>query len=200
MYKKQMKLQKAICLLLLVACVLVFLYSLGIMTDLYDGVRATIHKASDPTDTRRNKVAGAFIYYDMQDFNRQFLHVGLALLLLSLLLFITNTHVRRRYYIGNVIAVAINAIAGLAAAIWAHAQIMAFRAQYLLIDFEALAAEAEKDANVHFTDSTFWFDIHYAIFGLVLLANVLLIANLIWKFRLMKEEKQLIEAGKGAAA
>lgn len=36
--------------------------------------------------------------------------------------------------------------------------------------------------------------------SVAIVANVLLVANLIWKFRLMKEEKQLIEAGKGAAA
>ena len=36
MYKKQMKIQKIVCFLVLAASVVVFLYSLGIMTDLYD--------------------------------------------------------------------------------------------------------------------------------------------------------------------
>ena len=36
MYKKQMGFQKLICILALVAGFVVFLYSLGIMTDLYD--------------------------------------------------------------------------------------------------------------------------------------------------------------------
>ena len=51
-----------------------------------------------------------------------------------------------------------------------------------------------------YTESTFWFDIHVAVFAFAIIANVLLIANMIWKFQLMKEEKQLIEAGKGAVA
>jgi hypothetical protein len=38
------------------------------------------------------------------------------------------------------------------------------------------------------------------VFGIAIVVNVLLIANLIWKFSLMKQEKQLLEAGKGAAA
>ena len=69
MYKKQMKFQKAVCLLVLAASVIVFLYSLGIMTDLYDALYTTIGAPDKPDNTRRNPVAGAFIYYDMQGFN-----------------------------------------------------------------------------------------------------------------------------------
>ena len=42
MYKKQIKLQKAACLFALAASVLLFLYSLGIMTDLYESLYFTI--------------------------------------------------------------------------------------------------------------------------------------------------------------
>lgn len=197
MYKKQMKLQKAVCLLVLAASVIVFLYALGIMTDLYESLYFTIRNPDNPD---RNPVAGSLIYYDMQPFNKRFLHVGIGLILASLLLFITNTHVRRRYYAGNVIAVAVNAVAAVAAAVWARAQILAFKAQYLgTVDFEALKDFSTK-RNTYYTDSTFWFDIHTLVFGIAIVANVLLVANLIWKFRLMKEEKQLIDAGKGAAA
>ncbi len=199
MYKKQMKLQKVVCLLVLVASVIVFLYSLGIMTDLYDALYTTISAPDNPDNTRRNPVAGAFLYYDMQGFNRSFLHMGIALILVSLLLYLTNTHTRRRYYIGNVVAVAANAVAGVWVAVWAHAQIAAFRAKFLEIDFAALKEFAER-RNSLYTESTFWFDAHWFVFAFVILANVLLIANLIWKFSLMKQEKNLVEAGKGAAA
>jgi hypothetical protein len=199
MYKKQLKLQKAVCLLVLIASVIVFLYSLGIMTDLYDALYTTIGAPDNPENTRRNPVAGAFIYYDMQGFNRQFLHAGILLILASLLLFLTNTHVRRKYYVGNVFAVAVNAAACLGVTIWAGAQIRAFKAQFLQIDFEALKTFSQR-LNTLYTESTFWFDVHTAVFALLILANVLLIANMIWKFRLMKEEAQLIRAGKEAAA
>ena len=199
MYKKQMKLQKVVCLLVLVASVIVFLYSLGIMTDLYDALYTTISAPDNPDNTRRNPVAGAFLYYDMQGFNRSFLHMGIALILVSLLLYLTNTHTRRRYYIGNVVAVAANAVAGVWVAVWAHAQIAVFRAKFLEIDFAALKEFAER-RNSLYTESTFWFDAHWFVFAFVILANVLLIANLIWKFSLMKQEKNLVEAGKGAAA
>ena len=84
--------------------------------------------------------------------------------------------------------------------VWAHGQIAAFKEQYLTtVDFEALMDFSTK-RNTYYTESTFWFDIHTLVFCIAIVANVLLVANLIWKFRLMKEEKQLVTMGKGAAA
>ena len=74
-----------------------------------------------------------------------------------------------------------------------------FKAQFLSIDFEKLQEHAISRKTLY-TESTFWFDIHYLIFGLLLLAAVLLIANVFWKRKLMKEEQSLIAGGKGAAA
>ncbi len=197
MYKKQLIFQKAACFFALVASILIFLYALGIMTDLYESLYFTIRNPDNPD---RNPVAGALIYYDMQNFNRQFLHMGIGLILVSCLLFITNTHSRRRYYIGNVVVSVLHAAASIAVVVWARAQILAFKAQYLAeVDFEALKSFSEK-RNTYYTDSTFWFDIHTLVFAVAIIANILLIVNLILKFRVMKEEKQLIEAGKGATA
>ena len=199
MYKKQMKFQKAVCFLVLAASVLVFMYSLGIMTDLYDALYSAVGAPDNPDNTRRNPVAGAFLYYNMQGFNRTFLHLGIALILISLLLFITSTHVRRRYYIGNVFSVIVNALAAAGVTVWARSRIIAYKAEFQQIDFEALKAFSEK-RNTLYTESTFWFDVHTFVFALLILANILLIVNLIWKFSLMKNEKHLIDAGKGAAA
>ena len=197
MYKRQLRFQKAVCFFALAASVIIFLYALGIMTDLYESLYFTIRTPDNPA---RNPVAGALIYYDMQGFNRQFLHASIALILTSVLLFITSTHVRRRYYIGNVAATAIHVVASIAVTVWARVQILAFKAQYLNeVDFEALKDFSNK-RNTFYTESTFWFDIHALVFALAIAASILLIANLIWKFQLMKQEKQLIEAGKGAAA
>ena len=191
-----MKKQKIVWFLVLAASVVVFLYSLGIMTDLYDSLYYTIPN-KDNLD--RSRVDGARVYYDMQPFNQQFLHFGIGLILCAVLLFLTNTNTRRRYYVSNIIAVVINAAVNVYVAVWAHAQILAFKAQFLQVDFEALKKFADRQHTLY-TESTFWFDVHVAVFAFAIIANVLLIANMIWKFQLMKEEKQLIEAGKGAVA
>lgn len=193
MYKKQMTLQKIVCLLAIFASALVFIYSLGIMTDLYDSLYDTMRDPKDLTDTT---VEGSIVYYDMQGFNNSFLKAGIGLILLSCLLFLTNTHIRRKYYIGNYAATALQVIANVATAVWAHGQIEMYKAQFLQIDFEALAKHAKRWKTLY-TESTFWFDVHYAVFAVLLVVSVLLIANALWKVSLMKNEKALIEAGKG---
>ena len=88
MYKKQMKLQRLLCLALLIVCALVFVYSLGIMTDLYDSLYGTFRRG-------KATVAGAEVYMDMQGFNRSFLHAAIGMILLCVVLYLTNTHSRR---------------------------------------------------------------------------------------------------------
>lgn len=196
MYKRQMKLQRIACFLCIAAGALVFLYVLGMMTDLYDMLYTMVPMPDDPSSV---KVAGAMIYYDMQGFNRTFLRVSIGLLLAACLLFITNTHSRRKYYVGNHVAIAVNAVANIAAAVWAHGQIAAFKAQYLTtVDFEQLERRLSRAGT--YTDSTFWFDAHLGVFAFSLLAMALLILCAVWKARLMKNEKKLIEAGKAVSA
>lgn len=194
MYKKQMKLQKILCLLAIFSSALVFIYSLGLMTDLYDSLYGTM---TDPSDLSKTSVPGSIIYYDMQGFNNTFMKAGLGLILLSCLLFLTNTHSRRRYYVGNYVSTALQIIANVAVAVWAHAQLIAYRAQFLEIDFEALAKHAKRWKTLY-TESTFWFDVHYAVFGVLLVVTVLLAVNAIWKYSLMKQERALIKAGEEA--
>lgn len=196
MYKKQMALQKALCLLAIIAGALVFLYALGIMTDLYDTLYSTMRNPADLTQT---DVPGSIVYYTMQQFNSVFLHYSIVLLLLACLLYLTNTHTRRRYYIGNYVAVGVYVAASVYIAFWAHGYIEIFKAKFLSVDFEALKAHAELWKTAY-TDSTFWFDIHYAVFAFLLLVCAALIASTVWKLRLMKEEKRLLDAGKEAAA
>ncbi len=196
MYKKQMTVQRVICLLSIVASVIVFIYALGIMTDMYDSLKPTMMNDNDFTQTM---VPGSIVYYDMQPFNHALLRVSIGLILLSCLLFLMNTHVRRKYYIGNYIAVILNVVANVCVAAWAHGQITAFRAQFLTVDFAALEMFATAMKTLY-TESTFWFDIHYAVFGLTLLVSVLLVVNVFWKIRLMNEEKRLLAAGKAVSA
>jgi hypothetical protein len=196
MYKKQLKLQKILCFLALVSSVIIFLYALGIMTDLYDTLYSTMRNPADLTQT---DVEGSIVYYNMQSWNSYFLHWSIALILLACLLFITNTHIRRRYYIGNYIAIGAFAAANLYVAWESHSYIEAFKARFLLIDFAALMDHANLWKTAY-TESTFWFDVHYAVFALSILVSLGLVACAIWKVQLMKEEKKLIAAGKGAAA
>ncbi|MCD7752038.1 MAG: hypothetical protein LUI10_09930 [Lachnospiraceae bacterium] len=196
MYKKQLTVQKFICLAAVIVSAAVFVYSLGLVTDLYDTLYSTMRNASDLTKT---DVSGSIVYYNIQDFNRQFMYASIGLLLLSVLLMITNTHSRRRYYIGNYVAVGLYSVASLVLMVWAHIQIEMYKAEFLQVDFEALKEHAETWGTAY-TESTFFFDIHYLIFGLLLIVVILLVGNVIWKRSLMKAEQELITKGKEATA
>lgn len=195
MYKKQLTAQKAICMAAIIVGAIFFLYTLGIMTDLYDSLYDTMRNPNDVTQT---DVPGSIVYYAMQAFNRTLLMLSIVQILLGALLFITNTHSRRRYYIGNFAATALFAVGAVYDSVYAHINIETAKAMFLQVDFEALKEHAEMWGTLY-TESTFWFDLHYLVFGLLLLASVLLVANAVWKVSLMKDEAKLIEEGRGVS-
>lgn len=116
MYKKQMTAQRILCLAAIIVSAIFFLYSLGIMTDLYDSLYDTMRNPSNPFQT---DVEGSIVYYNMQEFNRMFLMLSIVQLLLGALLFITNTHSRRKYYIGNYVATGLFVAGGVYNAVFA---------------------------------------------------------------------------------
>lgn len=199
MYKKQMKAQKILCILSVAASALVFLYSLGLMTDLFDML---YNMMPDHANLDKDRIGGgARIYYDMQPFNRQLLWVGIGLILVSCLLLLTNTHTRRKYYVSNFFSIGLTAAANVGAAVWAHGQISAYKQTYLTnINFDELERQlTRRRVGDLFTRSTFWFDVHYAVFAITLTVSILLIVNLIWKLKMMKCERDLLQAGKAVS-
>lgn len=196
MYKKQLKFQKIACLLAIIAAAVYFVYSLGIITDIYDSLYSTMRNPNDLYDT---KVPGSIIYYDMQEFNAQFVNLSIGMILVACLLFLTNTQVRRKYYVGNYIAIGLYSVAAIALSVWSHTQIEAFKVQYLTtVDFAALQEYADL-WKTYYTESTFWLDLHYFVCGLSILAVAALLISAIWKISLMRSENKLIEEGKEAA-
>ncbi len=198
MYKKQMKLQRMICLFALIAAAVAFVYSLGLMTDLYDSLYPMMR---NPDNLEETDVPGSIIYYDMQPFNQQLLMASIVLVLLAVLLFITGTGSRRKYYIGNYVATGLNVAAQIGVTVWAHGRLAAFKEQFVTtVDFDALEMWSGIWETLNLTkDSTFWFDVHFAVFALVILAAALLTVNVIWKRRLMQAEKALLD-GKAVSA
>ncbi len=196
MYKKQLVFQRIVCMLMLFASGIVFVYSLGLMTDLYDSLYSTM---MNPDDYLETTVEGSIIYYDMQQFNHNLTYVAIGLIFVTLILFITNTHSRRKYYIGNYIAIGLSVVCNVAASVWALLEVFAYKAQYQQIDFEQLKFHSEL-WNTYYTESTFWFDISVVVFGILLIVTVLLFVNLILKLIMMKEEKRLIGSRKDVRA
>ena len=206
MYKKQMTAQKILCLLAVVVAVILFLYALGIMTDLYDTLYTTLRirvvEGEDggySMNVTERSVTGATVYYNMQSLNQWLVMASIVYILLAVLLFVTNTNVRRRYYIGNYISTGLFAVASIYIAVYAHPYIEAFKVRWQAVDFAALKEYSETYSSAY-TESTLWFDLHYAVFALMIIAALLLVANAVWKVMLMKEEAKLVAQGKEANA
>lgn len=195
MYKKQLVFQKMVCLFCVIAAAVSFVYALGMITDIYDSLYTTMRNPNDLTQT---KVPGSIIYYDMQDFNKQFVNCSIALILLGCALLVTNTHSRRKYYFTNYLAVGVYSLATLAVAVWSHLQIQGFKHQFLTtVDFEAMKEFSDMWGTLYL-DNTFLLDLHYLVLGLAVVAVAALLGNMIWKITLMRNEKELIENGKEA--
>lgn len=196
MYKKQLRFQKFACLFSIVAAAAYFVYSLGIVTDIYDSLYATM---MNPNDLTQTSVPGSIIYYDMQAFNKAFTNASIALILVAAFLFVTNTNVRRKYYIGNYVASILYAVAAVAMTVWSHIQIAGFKTQYLTtVDFEALKKFSEMWGKPYI-ESTFWLDLHYVVAAAALLSAAAIVYNLVWKVQLMRGEEALLAQGKEAA-
>ncbi len=197
MYKKQLVFQKFACMFAVAAAAVSFVYSLGIITDIYDSLYRTM---MDPSDLTQTFVPGSIIYYDMQPFNKSFMMVSIGLILLACLLYLTNTHIRRKYYIGNYVSIALYSAATLGVAFWSHFQIEAFKVQYLTtVDFEALKSFSEMWGSAYI-ESTFMLDLHYLVLALAVASVAALVGGAIWKVQLMKAEDALIAEGKEAVA
>ena len=196
MYNQQMTFQKIVCMLALIASALVFVYSLGISTDLYDALARTI--LYPDYDLDMTSVEGSRVYYDMHEFNSAFTKVAIGLIIVTLILFVTDTHARRKYYIGNYIAVGLSTVANIAMSVWCLPQIMDYKAQYQNnVDFEALKAFSEDWGTLYIgPEDTFWFDVSYFVFGILLLTTCLLVINVILKVIVMKAEKSAIGSRK----
>lgn len=196
MYKKQLRFQKIVCLLAIIAAAVCFLYSLGVITDIYDSLYFTMSDPDYPEDTF---VEGSIIYYQMQPFIKQFVNVSIGLILLACLLFLTNTNSRRRYYIGNYVSVALYSVGTVAAAVWYSRELTEFAHQFMTtVNFEQLKMYSEMFKSPYL-DSTSMLDLHRYVAGFSYLVVALLIGNVVWKIVLMRGEKKLIKVGEEAA-
>ncbi len=193
MYKAQLRFQRIVCIAAVMAAALWFVYSLGFITDMYDALYFTMQ---NPDDLSETLVPGSIIYYEMQGFNRAMLYSAIGLILLACLLFLTGTHSRRRYYIGNFVSVTLFCAGSAVLSLWSHAQIDAFRTQFLtMVDFDSLQMWSEIFPTIVYSESTLLLDLHYAVMGVSAAVIAALIANIIWKLAAERSEARLIKQG-----
>lgn len=185
-----MLVQRIVCYALLAAAALVFIYSLGLVTDLHYNNFA--YYSQNP---ERPTFEGALLYREIQPFNKQLTTCGLVLLLSAISVFVFGSHSRRRYYIGNYITIGLNAALSIGVSIFGILNVIKYKQQYMQIDFETL----EKWQNIlkkPYSISPFWFDAGFYVFGFVILIALLSLASLAFKIAVMRGEKKLLDGSK----
>ncbi len=204
MYKLQMKLQRIITFLCIAAAALAFIYSLGVMTDVYFLYKL---EAVDISVIGYDSIPGSEVFYDMQPFNQTLTTACIALIVLGVLCLVANNHTRRRYYFANYCTTIISSIANIGVAIWGIISVLEYKNQFLNVEFEVLQEIVEvvpefvltsngiDPSNLAGPYSTFWFDICVVVFPILIIAALLNVANMIFKTVLMKNEKELLEKG-----
>lgn len=183
MQNAQMKAQKATVVLAFIITSLVFVYALGLATDMYS---LSFH--ADPS-SKTFYVKGAELYYGIQPFNKQLLREALILLVLGIGLFTTLTHRRRLYYTSNYIASGLFTAFAVYLSAFNLMNVLFIKQLYLKIDFERIKTVTEK-LRMRYVESTLMLDIGCVLSVLLVVIAVALVANLIWKTVLMRRERK----------
>ncbi len=183
MFKPQLKFQKILFILLIILSGVTFVYSLGIMTDMY-GLYQT---------QAIGGITGSKIFYDMQTYNHNMVLISIALIVISCLPFVFASNTRRKYYIGNVVTSYVQAAAFVGTAAYLVINCLKYRNQFLTtVDFEYYKTVAEK-MSFMYSESTFFFDAGIVIAVLLVVGAGAIIYNLNWKTKLVKQEDAILK-------
>ena len=153
---------------------------------------------------------------DIQGFNDILMYMGIAVILLGVLLYITACNKRRNYYISNYVATGVVAGGNIVISLVVMIMNAMWLGEFRNVDFDAwrqfnaegaafdqAMGEEVEDVYKHFSDSELWFHLGFVIYSLIIVASILLILNLVWKIMLMRGEKKLlngVNAVEGGAA
>lgn len=178
MFKPQMKFQKILSLALLIFAAVCFVFSIGLTTDIYG-----LYKASAITYFN-----GIELFQQIQPYNSSAVILSIVLIVTCLLPFIFATNKRRLYYLDNYISSGVQAAFFGFYGIYVLINTINYRTRFVTQTDFVSYKEAAETFDFKYSDSTFFFDIEIVLSILCLVAVGLIVFNLIWKAKIMKEE------------
>lgn len=196
----QMKFQKLIVICAFIMACLTFVYAYSFATQFYP-------LSQDAAQMYLNDV-GRNYYADIQPFNRTLATLSLVFVLVSVLLFVSISHKRRRYYLFNYIATGVYAVSAVAFSAFSFINIFKWMGTYGKINFTEVVGTMKENISLYpegsalrnalqdeldkfvadVPTSTPIFIIGIVLFVLVLAAAALLIVNCVWKKKAMAKE------------
>ncbi len=195
--KTQMKFQKILTLITLIIAALAVVLALSFSSGVFTAAKQYSIKMSE-----EDQFGADAIYVYANSINNMLLILAIVLLLTTVLLYIMGCNKRRNYYITNYIAIGIYAVYTLVFAVILLVICANCLNYYGQIDFKAwkeyesiLADNGRPIHTPYYNDNCATVYLGIVLF-VVLLANIAAwVLNLIWKIKLMKGEKALLEQG-----
>ena len=199
--KTQMKFQKILTLITLITAALAVVLALSFCTGVFEAVRHYSWKLAE-----EDAYGGDALYVYSNGINNTLLIMAIVLLLTVVLMCIMGCNKRRNYYITNYVAIGIFAVYALVFGIMLLVICANCLNLYSQIDFKAWKEyedqmEMGAGGEMVYSNSRFYNDNCATIYLGIVLFIVLLVEvaawvlNLIWKIKLMKGEKALLEQG-----
>lgn len=198
-----MKFQKYICLAMIIVGALGLLYSFCYLSGSMSELGQTIDYGSANKNSFFTAAKGKYdatLFTQIQGFNNMLMIFGIVMVLLAVLLYVTASNKRRNYYVSNYVAIGLCSVGNIGMSLVSIIMNAIWRGRFLNVDFEAWYKHYEDMQTVlgddftgwHYSESTAWFDVGFAVYAIIIVASIVLLLNLVWKILLMKGEKKLL--------
>ena len=198
--KTQMRFQKILALLTLILSAITIVFAFGFFTgDLATLSKIVTTRAFMRGYSEAEQTAMLNTYYSALSINDLLMWLGIIFLLVVVFIYITASQKRRNYYKTNYIAVilaaayaAVFAIIGIAVI---SSVLVSLNASVTADIWQAYKEYNDSNGLNNYMHTPVMFYIGYVVFAIVLVDALAWVYNLIWKMKLMKGEKALLEAG-----
>lgn len=193
--KSQMKFQKILTLLTLIIAAWSFVYALIFISGNLSNI-AFYHSKQAGVD-----IGGVDEFCDLsQTFVGMMITICIIFIVIVVLLYITSTNSRRNYYVTNYVSVGLVIGIAVVVALIGIIFMCMLMAKFYGVDWEGLQAEinnlqASGDKVKEVSQSPLMFILGIVTYLLVAASSAAWVYNLIWKIKLMRGEKALLENG-----
>lgn len=135
------------------------------------------------------------LYDASQSASDLLLILGIVMILVIALNYVTGTQNRRKYYVTNYVSIGIAIAYSLVLAIIIIVMVANCQSLINKVDWKAAEDEFEYMIPGEWKYTTWTLPVGYVIAVLLLLVTGGFVANLVWKIKLMQGEKKLLESG-----
>lgn len=196
--KTQMRFQKILSLVTLVIAALCFVYALAFLTG---GMAVVPFYLIESGGVRQDVIHATDFVNASQGFVSTLVILSIVFILVVATLFITASNKRRNYYVTNYVSIALVAVFAIVIALY----IIISVSNVMNLFYNDIAWEAGTNGGLNYADrfnanyvidkSPANFILGYILGVVVILTAAVHVLNLVWKVKLMKGEKALLQGG-----